>query len=119
MRGGACNRQANDEVSVSRLQGPSVLTAARYVEYAMHNVRLLRHYKIEPYIVFDGGPLPAKKGTEMERRKRREENLKKGKAFQAAGQHKQARECFIKCADVTPQMAFQFVKVRPYSVVEG
>ena len=42
------------------------------MEYAMHRVRMLRHYKVEPYIVFDGGPLSAKKGTESERKKKRD-----------------------------------------------
>ena len=83
----------------------------RYVDYAMHRVRLLRHRRIVPYIVFDGGPLPAKKGTESERKQKREENLARGKALVAQGKHSQARECFIKCVDVTPQMAFQFIKV--------
>lgn len=82
----------------------------RYVDYAMHRVRLLRHHKIEPYIVFDGGPLPAKKGTESERKKKRDESLAKGKALLAQGKYSQARDCFVKCVDVTPQMAFQFIK---------
>lgn len=83
----------------------------RYVDYAMQRVRLLRHHKIRPYIVFDGGPLPAKAGTETERKQRREENLAKGNALASQGRHKEAREYFIKCIDVTPQMAYQFVKV--------
>lgn len=41
----------------------------RFVDYAMYRVRLLRHHGIEPYIVFDGGPLPAKKKTEVSREK--------------------------------------------------
>lgn len=41
----------------------------RYVDYAMHRVRLLQYHKIIPYVVFDGGPLPAKKGTEEERKR--------------------------------------------------
>jgi len=41
----------------------------RFVDYAMHRVRMLRHFGITPYIVFDGGPLPAKKGTEESRAK--------------------------------------------------
>lgn len=77
----------------------------------MERVRLLRYHKIEPYIVFDGGPLPAKKGTEIERKQRREESLKKGNALAAQGKHTRARECYVKCVDVTPQMAFQFIKV--------
>ena len=77
----------------------------------MHRVRLLRHHKIQPYIVFDGGPLPAKRGTEVERKKKREENLKQARALEARGRHSEARECYIKCVDVTPQMAFQVIKV--------
>ena len=29
----------------------------KYVDYAMHHVRLLQYHKITPYVVFDGGPL--------------------------------------------------------------
>ncbi|KAH8084340.1 PIN domain-like protein [Cristinia sonorae] len=82
----------------------------RYVDYAMHRVRLLRHHKILPYIVFDGGPLPAKKGTESDRKKRREENLSRAKLLTAQGKHSQAREYYVKCIDVTPQMAYQLIK---------
>lgn len=35
----------------------------------MYRVRLLKHHGITPFIVFDGGPLPAKKGTEVSRAK--------------------------------------------------
>lgn len=77
----------------------------------MQRVRLLRHYGIQPYLVFDGGPLPAKRGTENERRERREENLMRGNALAAQGRHAQARELYCKCLDVTPQMAYQFIKV--------
>ena len=43
------------------------LMTGRFVNYAMHRVRLLRHHGIIPFIVFDGGPLPAKKVTELTR----------------------------------------------------
>ncbi|KIJ62167.1 hypothetical protein HYDPIDRAFT_94973 [Hydnomerulius pinastri MD-312] len=85
-------------------------TTTKYVDYAMRHVRLLRHHKIQPYVVFDGGPLPAKKGTESERRQRREENLAKANALAAHGKHNQAREFYTKCVDVTPQMAYQLIK---------
>ncbi len=35
----------------------------------MHRIRMLRHYGVIPMMVFDGGPLPAKKGTEEDRAK--------------------------------------------------
>lgn len=84
----------------------------RYVDYAMHRVRLLKHHNIKPYIVFDGGPLPAKKGTESSRLKSREENRERGLALSAQGRHSEARECFVKAVDVTPEMAYQLIKVR-------
>jgi len=80
----------------------------------MHRVRLLKYYNIQPYIVFDGGPLPAKKGTEQERKQKREEYLSKGNGLTAQGKHSQARDCYVKCVDVTPQMAFQFIKVKMF-----
>ncbi|KAJ3868928.1 exodeoxyribonuclease 1 [Lentinula novae-zelandiae] len=82
----------------------------KYVNYAMEKVRLLRHHGIEPYIVFDGGPLPAKKGTEVERKRKRDEHLARGNLLASQGKHAQARDCYLKCVDVTPQMAFQFIK---------
>lgn len=81
------------------------------MDYAMHRVRLLQHHNITPYIVFDGGPLPAKKGTESDRKKRRDENLARANALAAQGKHTQAREYYVKCIDVSPQMAYQFIKV--------
>jgi exonuclease 1 len=77
----------------------------------MHRVRLLRHHKIQPYIVFDGGQLPAKRGTEADRRKKREENLRQARDLEAKGKHSEARECYVKCVDITPQMAYQVIKV--------
>ncbi|KAK2461209.1 hypothetical protein APHAL10511_006736 [Amanita phalloides] len=82
----------------------------KYVDYAMHRVRLLRHHKIEPYIVFDGGPLPAKQGTESTRKHRRDEYLARGRALTSQSKHAQAREFYVKCVDVTPQMAYQLIK---------
>lgn len=40
----------------------------RYVSYFIERVDMLLHNGITPYVVFDGGPLPMKKGTETERR---------------------------------------------------
>lgn len=39
----------------------------RYVNYFMGKVEELLAYGITPYVVFDGGPLPMKKGTEVQR----------------------------------------------------
>lgn len=81
------------------------------MDYFIGRINILRHCGIEPFVVFDGGPLPAKKGTESDRKKKRDENLAKGKTLSAQARHKEARECYNKCVDVTPQMAFQVIKV--------
>ncbi|KAL1695188.1 exodeoxyribonuclease 1 [Schizophyllum commune] len=82
----------------------------KYIDYFMHRVRMLRHNGVEPYIVFDGGPLPAKKGTENERRQKREESLARANMLAAQGKHSQARDHYLKCVDVTPEMAYQVIK---------
>ncbi|GAA5849498.1 hypothetical protein JCM8547_000473 [Rhodosporidiobolus lusitaniae] len=82
----------------------------KYVNYAMHRVRMLKYYGVTPMLVFDGGLLPSKMGTEDDRERRRNEALAKGRAFLAEGKASQARECFVKAVDVTPEMAFQLIK---------
>ncbi|KIY72069.1 PIN domain-like protein [Cylindrobasidium torrendii FP15055 ss-10] len=82
----------------------------KYVDYMMSRVRIMRHHGIVPYIVFDGGPLPAKKGTELEREKKRKEALEKAKKLHEAGKHSEARKSFATCVDVSPQMAYQCIK---------
>ena len=47
-----------------------------YVTYALHRIRMLQHYGVRPYVVFDGGHLPSKQGTERERAERREQHRK-------------------------------------------
>jgi exonuclease-1 len=86
-------------------------TTRKYVDFALHRVRLLRHHGIRPLLVFDGGPLPAKQRTEAERAAKRAEHAARGRALAAQGQHAAARECYTKALDVTPQMAFQLIKV--------
>lgn len=39
----------------------------RYVTYAMGKIRMLQYFGIKPYVVFDGGLLPNKMGTERDR----------------------------------------------------
>ncbi|GAA6024160.1 hypothetical protein JCM11491_001019 [Sporobolomyces phaffii] len=82
----------------------------KYVNYAMHRVRMLKYYGVTPFIVFDGGLLPSKMGTEGDREKRRNEALAKGNSFRAEGKHSQAREAYVKAVDVTPEMAYQLIK---------
>lgn len=77
----------------------------------MHRIRLLRHHGIGPYVVFDGGPLPAKRGTESDRKRKRDENLERANVLAAQGRHAQAWDLYKGSVDVTPEMAYQFIKV--------
>jgi exonuclease 1 len=93
--------------SLSSQISAEILFVGRYVHYMMQRVRLLRYHHIEPYLVFDGGPLPAKLGTEVKRQRKRTECLERGKALMAQGKKGQAREWFSKSVDVTAEMVFQ------------
>jgi hypothetical protein len=82
----------------------------KYLNYCIERLNVLLNAGIQVYIVFDGGPLPAKKGTEQERRARREES--KLKALQCLGEGKasEAFKHFSTAVDVTPAMAKEWIK---------
>ncbi|CAE6432379.1 unnamed protein product [Rhizoctonia solani] len=82
----------------------------KYVDYAMHRVRMLRHHGIAPFLVFDGGPLPAKRGTEKDREEKRAKNFAQAQMLEAQGKGNEAYEYYKKCVDITPQMAYQLIK---------
>ena len=44
-------------------------------------------------------------------RRRRGESLAKANALAAQGRSKEARDIYTKCVDVTPEMAYQLIKV--------
>ncbi|PWZ00127.1 hypothetical protein BCV70DRAFT_200289 [Testicularia cyperi] len=94
---------------------------SRYISYALSRIRMLQHHGVKPYLVFDGDKLPAKQGTEEERELRRYENLQRAKSLERDGKSQEAREIYAKCVDITPEMAFQLIKVLknegiPYTV---
>lgn len=41
----------------------------------------------------------------------RADHLARAQAFEAQGRLKEARDCYTKCVDVTPEIAFQLIKV--------
>lgn len=75
----------------------------------MHRVRMLQHFGVTPYIVFDGDYLPSKAGTETDREKRREASRMAGLELLNAGKTSQAYLEFQKAVDVTPEMARQLI----------
>lgn len=82
----------------------------RYVDFAMSRVRMLKHFGITPYMVFDGGFLPSKGSTEASRAKRREECKKTGLELLKAGKPSQAHVELQKAVDVTPEMARHLIE---------
>ena len=78
----------------------------------MDRLAALQRYEVTPYVVFDGGPLPMKRGTEEERRKLRQKNRELGIEHYDNKRFREARKCFIRAADVSPYMAHQIIQVR-------
>ncbi|KAJ2583221.1 Rad2 nuclease, partial [Coemansia sp. RSA 1804] len=66
---------------------------------------MLRHYGVEPYFVFDGGPLPSKRATELERQRSRAARRKQGVELWNRGSRRAAFEMFQKSVEATPEMA--------------
>jgi len=81
----------------------------RYVDYAMHRIKMFRHYGVEPYVVLDGDYLPSKLWTEDSRASKRAEYLSAGMRYHAQGQSSKATEQFQKCIDITPEMAYRLI----------
>jgi exonuclease 1 len=97
----------------------------------MDRIRLIKHFGVKPYIVFDGGLLPSKMKTEKDREKwvfiagqgsfahiahiyprKRADAIARAKSLAVEGKRSQARDHYVKAVDVTPQMAYQLIKVR-------
>lgn len=79
--------------------------ASGYVTSVMKKVDMLRHFGVEPYMVFDGAPLPAKEGTALERREKRERAREAALALTKKGDRRGAWKEYMKAAAVTAEMA--------------
>jgi exonuclease 1 len=73
----------------------------RYAHIAMGRVRMLQHFGVKPYLVFDGDYLPSKGTTE---------NRKAGLELLKAGKPSQAHPLLQKSIDVTPEMARELIE---------
>lgn len=108
--------------------------SCRYITYFMDRVQALIQNGITPYVVFDGGPLPMKKGTEEERRayvaslgvlypllsiwlkgipncRARAKNRELGVKCFKQRNYTEARKYFTRAADVSPYMAHRVIQV--------
>ncbi|CUM46175.1 uncharacterized protein AC631_04829 [Debaryomyces fabryi] len=77
----------------------------KYINSVMKKIDMLRHFGVEPYLVFDGAYLPTKAETAKERRLKRQEAQEKANQLIKDGNRKLAWKEFMKAAGVTPQMA--------------
>ncbi|KAL1867555.1 hypothetical protein VTK73DRAFT_4079 [Phialemonium thermophilum] len=82
----------------------------KYVDFAMHRVRMVKHFGVTPYMVFDGDFLPSKANTEAARAERREASRKAGLELLKAGKPSQAYIELQKAIDVTPEMARSLIE---------
>jgi len=80
-------------------------STSKYIDFAMSRVRMLLHFGITPYLVFDGDHLPSKGRTERERAKRRKDSKELGLDLLKLGKTAQAHLELQKAIDVTPEMA--------------
>ncbi|KAF9394944.1 Rad2 nuclease [Podila verticillata] len=82
----------------------------KYVKYFMRQIHMFNHFGVKPYVVFDGGYLPSKAATEVDRLSRREESKKQAMELLQSGKSKEALEQFRRCVDVTPDMAHAVIQ---------
>ena len=77
----------------------------KYLQFFIKRFSLMKTFKVEPYLVFDGDAIPVKKSTEFKRRDKRQENKAIAERLWACGEKKNAMDYFQKCVDITPEMA--------------
>ncbi|CAG9320814.1 EXO1_2 [Blepharisma stoltei] len=82
----------------------------RHIEYCVRRALDLKKAGIEPVMVFDGAPMPAKGETNEARRNGRKEALEKANELLKIGNLKEADKQFAKSISVTPTMAFELIK---------
>jgi exonuclease-1 len=81
-----------------------------YIRYCLARIETLVSHGVRKIImVFDGGPLPSKEGTEMERAASRARNNELARRLMREGNVEAARGAFAKSVDVSPQMAARVI----------
>lgn len=82
----------------------------KYIWYCVQRIEALKHAGMEPYVVFDGGPLPSKGEEEESRSKGRRENAEKARALWRQGSTTAAMEYYQRAVDITPEIAHRLVQ---------
>uniref|UniRef100_A0ACD5WZ01 Uncharacterized protein n=1 Tax=Avena sativa TaxID=4498 RepID=A0ACD5WZ01_AVESA len=97
--------------SMELCMNPKSAGARRYISYFMHHVNLLRHHRVVPVVVFDGGSMPCKSATDEDRHRKRELSLVLGKEKLEQGNTAAAIDFFRKAVQITPSMAYQLIQI--------
>ncbi|KAK5126461.1 hypothetical protein LTR85_010697 [Meristemomyces frigidus] len=82
----------------------------KHIEFTLNRVRMLIHFGVKPFIVFDGDYLPSKAHTEKERAARRKGSKRLGLELLRMGRVSQAHLELQKAVDVTPLMARELIE---------
>ncbi|KAH8426846.1 putative exonuclease [Aspergillus melleus] len=82
----------------------------KHIDFVLNRVRMLLHFGVTPYLVFDGDDLPSKSGTETDRHKKRQDSKALGLELQRKGRTAEAYQELQKAVDVTPLMARQLIE---------
>lgn len=81
----------------------------RYITFVINRVDALVSQGVRVLMVFDGGPLPSKSGTEDERAESREKARQQALDMMRHGNLEGARQAFAKSIDVSPEMAARVI----------
>ncbi|KAH6653209.1 PIN domain-like protein [Truncatella angustata] len=82
----------------------------KYITYCLRRVKMMQHFGVTPYLVFDGGYLPSKSDEEAHRRKRRQESRQAGMELLKAGKPSLAHKELQKAVDISPEMARNLIE---------
>jgi exonuclease 1 len=82
----------------------------------MDRVNMLKRSGVSPLLVFAGAALPAKMRVVNTFYGSKEENLKRGMDFLRQGKTREARECFVRAVEITPDVAYRLIDVSLMSI---
>eukprot|EP00826_Nyctotherus_ovalis_P053785 TRINITY_DN7019_c0_g1_i17.p1 TRINITY_DN7019_c0_g1~~TRINITY_DN7019_c0_g1_i17.p1 ORF type:complete len:318 (+),score=111.54 TRINITY_DN7019_c0_g1_i17:151-1104(+) len=96
----------------------SGVQSRKHIQYCANRLEMLLDAGVIPIVVFDGAPLPMKRGVEESRARMREESKKEAKDLWREGDSRKAQKVLARGIDVTPEMAHQFIGVLKKKNVE-
>ena len=82
---------------------------APWIEFPLRMVRMLQSFDIQPVLVFDGCPSPAKAPTSTMRRERKEKAKERAKILLQEGRQFEASKHLQQALDITRQMARELI----------